>query len=244
MSKQTALDDDVAFERLLLGAGLAEALPHELTEAALLRFAAGVAAMQSGALVTTAAVAPTAGAVASPWSRLVASGKWLALGVVAGSVATFAWLRQAAPPPPAKSAQVAVGVEQAAPPPSKVAAPVQQPKTLEPRLAGPRVASASPNAKPSRRPAAKSGSDLAAEVAALDGIRTAISIGALREAELKLASYRRDFARGALRSEAEVLALEVLLAQGRKQAAASVAERFILQHPRDPQVARVRALVE
>ncbi len=243
MSDQTTLDDELAFERRLLGAGLAEALPHERTEAALLRFAAGVAALQSGAIGARALSAPSAGALVKPWARLVTSSKWLGLGVIAGSLATFAWLRPAAPPP-AKTAKAATAVAQTAPPPSGTAAPVQQAKPLEPPLAASPVASASPKAKPSRQPAAPSGSDLAAEVAALDGIRTAMSIGALRDAELKLANYRRDFTRGALRKEAEVLALEVLLAQGREQAAASAAERFVLQHPRDPQVARVRALVE
>jgi outer membrane protein assembly factor BamD (BamD/ComL family) len=94
------------------------------------------------------------------------------------------------------------------------------------------------------RATAKLASDLAAEVTALDGIRTALAIGALADAEQQLLAYRRNFARGALRSEAEVLAIDVLAAQGRHQAAASAAERFILQHPRDPQAARVRAFLE
>jgi outer membrane protein assembly factor BamD (BamD/ComL family) len=85
---------------------------------------------------------------------------------------------------------------------------------------------------------------LAAEVAALDGIRTALAIGAWSDADLQLSRYRQNFPDGALRSEAEVLALEALVAQGRKQAAAVAAERFIAQHPRDPQVARVRAFTQ
>jgi outer membrane protein assembly factor BamD (BamD/ComL family) len=81
-------------------------------------------------------------------------------------------------------------------------------------------------------------------VAALDGIRTALSMGAWSDAEQQLARYRKTFAEGALRTEAEVLAIETLRAQGREEAAAGAAERFIAQHPRDPQVARVRALTE
>ena len=89
-----------------------------------------------------------------------------------------------------------------------------------------------------------SGPDLAAEVTTLDGVRTALSIGALSDAERQLTGYRRRFTHGALRSEAEVLALELLVAQGRKQAAAQAADRFISEHPRDPQIARVRDLAE
>jgi outer membrane protein assembly factor BamD (BamD/ComL family) len=85
---------------------------------------------------------------------------------------------------------------------------------------------------------------LAAEVAALDGIRTALSMGALADAERQLLAYRRNFAGGALLREVEVLGIELLTAQGRHEAAASAAERFILQHPRDPQVARVRAFLK
>jgi hypothetical protein len=173
--------------------------------------------------------------------------KWLALGFVAGGITTFAWLRHTTPPPSASSAPVAA-VEAPvtlAPPPSAAATPESksdEPPQLapapEPRPTRAATASAAPRAS------AKSGPDLAAEVMALDGIRTALSIGALRDAEQRVADYRRQFAQGSLRSEAEVLALEVLVAQGRTRAAAAAAERFISQHPRDPQVARVRALVE
>jgi hypothetical protein len=247
MSDQTLFgEDELAFEQLMLGAGRAEAVPQERTETALLRFAAGIAALQGGVGGAAAAAGPAAGLAARPWARLVAAGKWLALGIVAGGVATFAWLRPTTPPP-GPSSPVAAVVAPAAPP-ALAAAPPQPAKATEPlpvstlleTARGQRVSSAATSAQPAVKP----GPDLAAEVAALDGIRTAISIGALRDADLKLASYRRKFAQGALRSEAEVLALEVLVAQGNTPAAARAAERFISQHPRDPQLARVRALVE
>jgi hypothetical protein len=249
MSNQTLLgEDELAFEQLLLGAGLAEALPHERTEAALLRFAASAAALQSTAIGAGAVGGPAAGAVVRSWARLVEAGKWLALGAVAGGVATFVWLRQPAPPNAVPSAPVAVVARPVAPVQAALASTSQPVKVSEP----PPATTAVETIRSTRisgtgtatRGTVKPTSDLAAEVMALDGIRTALSIGALRDAELKLANYRRTFARGSLRSEAEVLALEVLVAQGRTEAANRAAERFIGQHPRDPQVARVRALVE
>jgi hypothetical protein len=238
-------EDELAFEQLLLAAGLAEPLPHERTEAALLRFAAGMAALQSGAVGAAAVGSPAGAAALSPWARLVAAGKWVALGVVAGGIATFVWLRAPAAPTssgPIERVTASPTPRQATPqpPPSEIAS--------EPPPASPPPATASPQrggspGAPTRK-SVLNGSDLAAEVLALDGIRTALAIGALRDAELKLASYRRNFGHGSLRSEAAVLAIEVLLAQGRTQTAQRAAALFISQHPRDPQIARVRALVE
>lgn len=247
MSHESVLgEDDLAFEQLLLGAGRTETLSPEQTEAALLRFAAGLAALQ-GAAVAGAAVGTTAaGAATGSWARLLVTTKWLALGFIAGGITTFAWLRQTTVPS-AATPPVATAVTPVTPPaPRSAAAAPQEPKALEPRPLvtepPPRaVRAAAANTTP--RVTAKSGPDLAAEVMALDSIRTALSIGALRDAEQRVADYRRKFAQGSLRSEAEVLAIEVLVAQGRGQAAAAAAERFIGQHPRDPQVARVRALV-
>lgn len=246
MSHETALgEDELAFEQLLLGAGRAESLPSERTEAALLRFAAGVAALQAGTVAGAAGGAAVTSGLANPWARAWVTAKWLAVGFVAGGITTFAWLRQTGPVPATVNAPAAPAISAAASMTEPSVAPTQEPRAVvepqplatEPTARAPRVAS------PPRAPA-KAGPDLAAEVMALDGIRTALSIGALRDAEQGIFSYRQRFAQGSLRSEAEVLALEVLVAQGRKQAAAAAAERFISLHPRDPQVARVRALVE
>ncbi|HEX2871834.1 MAG TPA: hypothetical protein VHP33_11270 [Polyangiaceae bacterium] len=249
MSRETVLgEDDFDFEQLLLGAGRTETLSPEQTEAALLRFAAGVAALQGAAVAGAAVGATAATAVARPWARLFVTTKWLALGFVAGGITTFAWLRQTAPvptAPSAASAPITTAATAVAPPVQPVAASSAEPKPVgaaslatEPTPRSGRAANTAP------RVTVKSAPDLAAEVMALDSIRTALSIGALRDAEQRVADYRRKFAQGSLRSEAEVLAIEVLVAQGRTQAAAAAAERFISQHPRDPQVARVRALVE
>jgi hypothetical protein len=243
MTSQIFDEDDLAFEQRLLGAGQAEALPHERTEAALVRFAAGMAALQGGVVAGTALGGPVSAVSGSAWSRFVAAAKWVTLGALAGGVATFLWVQHAAPGG-ARSAPTAVAHAQAAEtsplldksPPSPPAEVASTAPTRATRAARTTVA-------PSAR-AARPASDLAAEVAALDGIRTALAIGAWSDADQQLARYRETFVDGALRTEAEVLAIEALRAQGRKQAAASAAERFVAQHPRDPQVARVRALTE
>ena len=76
------------FEQLLLGAGRAEVLSAEQTEAALLRFAAGVAVLQSGAVAGAALGATAARAVTSPWARRRVSPKWLARGFVGARAVT------------------------------------------------------------------------------------------------------------------------------------------------------------
>jgi hypothetical protein len=243
MTSQIFDEDDLAFEQRLLGAGQAEALPHERTEAALVRFAAGMAALQGGVVAGTALGGPISAVSGSAWSRFVAAGKWVTLGALAGGVATFLWVQHAAPGR-ARSAPTAVAHAQAAetsPLPGK--SPPSPPAEVASTAPTRAVRAARTTVAPSAR-AARPASDLAAEVAALDGIRTALAIGVWSDADQQLARYRETFVDGALRTEAEVLAIEALRAQGRKQAAASAAERFVAQHPRDPQVARVRALTE
>jgi hypothetical protein len=242
MTSQTFDEDDLAFEQRLLGAGQAEALPHERTEAALLRFAAGMAALQGGVIGGTTVVGPVSGVRGSAWSRFLATAKWVALGALVGGVATFLWvqapasgrLRDAPPVEHAKASETSPLLGKS--PPTQ---PAEAPPTARTRAARAARTTVAPSAR-----VVKPASDLAAEVAALDGIRTALAIGAWSDADQQLARYREAFVDGALRTEAEVLAIETLRAQGRKQAAASAAERFIAQHPRDPQVARVRALTE
>lgn len=243
MSEPTMLAEDAAFERLLLGAGQADALPHDQTQAALERFTASLTALQ-GAGAVTATVA-TANLRRRGWLRFLAPAKWIALGALAGTVATLVWLR---PIPQRLSGTTVVETVRAA--------DALPPAVAQASSAAPSLPPASTEAPPSNgakrshvlraapHPVALAGSDLAAEVTALDGVRTALSIGALSDAERQLAGYRRRFVRGALRSEAEVLALELLLAQGRTQAAGRAADRFISEHPRDPQVARVRDLTQ
>ena len=245
MSQLCADDDDLAFEQRLLDAGLAEALPTDRTEGALLRFAADVAAVQGGVVGGAAGASVVGGASAG--SRRLLALKWLTLGALVGGSVALMSVRHTVPPSISRAPNAAVASTN----PSRIAQdsaarrnPVEV--SLPTRPVHPTEAHRGPRSvdPASVAPTARALPDLAAEVAALDGIHTALAIGAWQDAEEQLARYRRGFARGALGSEAEVLWIETLLGQGKRSAAASAAERFIARHPRDPQVARMRALVE
>lgn len=83
---------------------------------------------------------------------------------------------------------------------------------------------------------------LAAEVSALDGVRTALSAGAYASALHEVELYHERFPSGALSADAEVLALEALAAQGAERELRARAARFLARYPKDPHHERVRAL--
>jgi hypothetical protein len=58
-----------------------------------------------------------------------------------------------------------------------------------------------------------------------------------------LQQYQREFPKGELRVDAEVLAIEALAGAGRTAEAQRRAQQFLSQRPADPHVARVRWLV-
>jgi hypothetical protein len=252
------LDEDLVFARQLLDAGRAEPLPSARTAAAFVTFATGLAALRgpevAGSFAPDAAV--SAAGSAARW----AAAKWVTLGAVVGGAATFSWLEHRAPSthveraplvaPPASAAAAPsllapVAVTSAGAPPAAHESEAEQP-ALSRAATRRRSATLRTEARLSGeapRGSAAASPGLAAEVAALDGIRTALAIGAWGDAEQQLARYRREFAQGALRNEAEVLTISLLAAQGRKQAAANAAQTFLAANPRDPQAASVRALV-
>jgi len=227
-----ATEDELAFEQSLLNAGRAEPLPSDKTDAALLRFGASLATL-SGASLTGVAAAGQG----SAWSRVLLKSKWLAASFVAGGLTTLALVRGAPQPKPLTTVL--------ATPVSKldVSLPhLQSTQSAAPAAVAERVPS-TPLAPRAREHVAKRSLTLADEVTALDGIRTALSMGAWTHAEQQLARYQQDFAQGALGKEAQVLRIELLEAQGRSGAARDAAVRFVAQYPRDPQIARVQALI-
>jgi hypothetical protein len=246
--RQVDLDEDLVFARQLLDAGRAEPVPGARTAAAFSAFAAGMVALQRHEL--EAGLSASSGASAAGWAARWLAAKWVALGALLGSAATMVWLEHGLATSPARSTAAARPSAAASASPVVVAAvgPVQGApgNALSARAEARNVdMERRPVKVPTERSRpASSASSLAAEVAALDGIRTALAIGAWRDAELQLSRYRREFAQGALRNEAEALAITLLAAQGRKQAAASAASAFLANHPRDPQAASVRALLE
>ncbi len=247
------MHDDAAFERSLLDSArndLDGALPAEDAWA---RFASAAGGF---ALVATTAAG-------THWlSRALhhAALKWIALGAVAGSAATAAWLGRGASAAPA-----AAVMRRHEPPPAQAAAPV--PSTRR-RVAVPAPASAAETPAATAAPAAKvahraqaahrapaaeaapapstlaavpSASSLYAEVAALDTVQATAADGDFARAVELVDAYHRDFPHGQLAPDAEALAVEALAHAGRRVEASRRARRFLATYPNDPHAARIAA---
>ena len=119
---------------------------------------------------------------------------------------------------------------------------------LEPRTSGTRTAEPAPQqAKATPPPPAESPAPidprrLAAEVALLDRARTALGSDAAAALAI-LDEYKHAFADGALTAEADVLAIEALIAHGERAAAAERAQTFLATYPRSPLTKRVKSLL-
>lgn len=85
---------------------------------------------------------------------------------------------------------------------------------------------------------------LAAEVAALDAVQSAIDEGSFRRAVSQLEQYRRDFPQGQLTRDADALVIDALRAARDEQGPAREVERFVLRYPSDPRAARIRRLTK
>jgi len=103
----------------------------------------------------------------------------------------------------------------------------------------PQLAAAPPALEP-RPPALGLGQQVAALDRARDALTSGNAAGALRQVD----EYDRQFPRGALAQEAAALRIEALFQQGNRDAALSLAERFLASNPRSPHAARIRLLVE
>lgn len=78
--------------------------------------------------------------------------------------------------------------------------------------------------------ASSSGGTLLEEVRALDSVRRAIRAGDTQGAAQRLEDYRRRYPRGELQLESEVVAVDLALAEGRRESAAARA-RALLSRP-------------
>jgi hypothetical protein len=243
-------------ERILLASAEADGPTPAETERAWREFranAGALAALSSSPPTPSAPLAssPTPSAplawFAAPRARAL---QWLLLGAIGGGSLVALWrpLEQSAEPPPPLPVTLAVPASgeltpdpesgRAANLPAPPAAPRALPAGPPPRSPHPRRTAASP--APGR--AAASESRLAREVAALDAARTALAIGANAEVLQQIEDYHREFPRGALAADADVVAIEALAAERNQVALARAVQRFLRQYPRDPHVARVREL--
>jgi hypothetical protein len=127
-------------------------------------------------------------------------------------------------------------------PPGAVLPETVLPETVESaELPAPSVAHSPGTARAEPKPA--SAPPLAAEIAALDAARTSLSRSEPNAALVALDAYSRNFPRGKLRLEAEVLRIGALAKSGQTDAARKRAETFLRHHPDSVLASRVRSYV-
>ena len=195
----------------------------------------GVMSAKIAALPVLATASKSA-AQAAP-AAFVAS-KAVALKVVAGALATalvgasVLLLRSehAMPPPPQ---------EPKAKPVPAIVAPVEQ------SVAPPKIEQEPPgrSEKALNPPPANRRSALDAEASLLSKARSELRSGNTAAAEATLNQLQSTFPRGQLGQEREVLAVEVLAANGNMTAARRRARAFIAAHPTSPHSAKLERLV-
>ena len=251
----TEVAEELAFERALLASARADELPAEATRDAWSRFAAA-----SGALALGSAASQVAGArfwSKATWTR---GWRWLAGGALAGSAVTLAVVGW-------RSAGVAEVAVVEARKTAVVTVPSVSASGAEAALSAERGAASAQPREWSRGPAVSSAgagrgaarnargsgtvpgerstaSTLAAEIAALDGVRRAMADGAFERAVQAADAYAREFPHGQLSADADALAAQALSAQGEHRAAKERAARFLAAHPDDPHAARMRRLLD
>jgi hypothetical protein len=131
---------------------------------------------------------------------------------------------------------VAAPVPEATAPVPEAVAPAEPPPAAEP-------APAAPPAEPPRA-TAPTASRLALEVSLVDRARTALRAGNPAGAFAALADYHRQFPDGDLDAEADMVTIEVLIAQGQAAQARAHGTAFLARFPRSPLVQRVRSLLD
>jgi hypothetical protein len=135
-------------------------------------------------------------------------------------------------------APVAPPVQQASPPPSVAATAAPELAPLAAEKPAPARLRAQPTAEPARAE-----STLAAEVAALDGARSAARNRDAAGALALLDAYERDFPGGVLAVEATVLRIEALANSGQSERALAVGRALLSRSPSGPHAERIRSIV-
>ncbi|MFZ5890513.1 MAG: hypothetical protein ACOY0T_05535 [Myxococcota bacterium] len=203
--------------------------------------AAGTAEAAGAALGgTAAAAAPKAATLA-----ITTAGKWLAIGVVTGSLFSAGALElQPAKPPGSTSTRPKI--TQAAPKSRNTSAPSERKAEPVEPIAAIAASATVVNAEvrtaptPSSSIRAAARADLAREIAVLDAATAALSAGAPDRA-LRLLDSAPELR--TLAPEATVLRVRALLRSGRRDAARQVVEAFAISAPKAPQLAVLRELI-
>jgi hypothetical protein len=239
-------DQDERFERMLLASARRDGAAANVDDA-WTRFAAALNT------IVPASVHLDAPAPARSGAGRLAAVKWLVLGAVGGASLTAAVMLARRPTHdplvpaiapvfsrPTVMSRVDAPARAPDPPP---AAKEPRPR-VHPRLAVHLAAPSQPTgSSPSPSPSPSQPSALAAEVARIDTARTVSSIGDHDEAIRLIERYHRDFPEGVLAPDADVVALEAVLAKGDTAEASHRAAEFLSRYPNDPHAPRVRLLV-
>ena len=233
--------EPAALRRTLIAVGVAGAVTSAAASASTIGTAAG-----SGTTgVAGPAVLGSAKAAASSTALVVV--KWLALGAIAGTIASSVGFGVSAALTPAPLVESAAPRIQDTPvvsqSPSHIAPAVKElPEIPAPPAIAPPPAQIAPEPAVSA-PKAEPGAPLAAEVAALDSARQTLRAGdAARTLDL-LGGYERRFPEGRMLPEALYLRLEAFTLQGDQSSAEAVARRILLVYPSSPHAARARAVL-
>lgn len=232
--------DASPYERELLSSVRDVRPPAHAREQAWQGIAASLAAGAVTVSVAPTAAAATSAAVAVAKTTLLTKA---VLTLAAGGIAAGGYLatREALP----HAAPTRAHQHHA---PAPIAPPTVSSPTVEPVAPVTPLETAAPQPIAPRKNGTKSeakGKDLlTAESAQLTRARAALRSGDAAGAERVLARMAVDFPRGVLAQEREVLAIEVLAAQGDGAAATRRARAFAKAYPGSPHSTRLRALLD
>ncbi len=172
-------------------------------------------------------------------------GPLVVLALLIGGLA--AWQTRGTPPPLPPEPHPVESVNEAPtqlPPPVALPEPPAEPPAEEPRPPEP---IANPPPPPTDTPKPRRPVDepdlLAKEVALLDSARAALASDPRSTLSI-LEQHRRDFPKGALRVEADLVRIEAHLRAGDRRLAEQIGNRLIKADPTGPVAARARRLLE
>lgn len=247
------------FERTLLDAGRGDAISPQRRRALIATFGVGVplaplSELRSSVEVTSKLDFPpptpelhVLPSLASSGSGLLSGNALLATLGAGGAAALAVWAAVAtqetsAPDATPPSAPLHFEIEQAPREPDPPTAPPVEVEPTPDQLA-PEPEEATPT--PVRRSGAHDKSDgLAAELAIIDGARSALTrrdaSGSLRQ----LDDYARQYPKGRLRSEATLLRIQALSASGNRAAAERLGKAELARSPNGPYARKIRSLIE
>lgn len=228
--------DEGSLERSLLDAWTADGPSQAAREKTLAALGLATAGSVVGTTAASASIAPkavlaTAGLM--KWFGLLI----LALGLSAG-VFVFLKRDRVAQPLISISAPTTSAIAPSAAPSTTVV-------TMNLDSLPQDVPTATPSARvhsahPAPRPA---DSSLSPQIALLDRARAALAAGDASRAENLAERYEGDFPNGAFTQEAEVLRVEALIGEGRRDDATTVGKHFLDAHPTSPHAPHLREIL-